>query len=169
MYQVRSQWLTSSGAAVVPAPALARALTADAQAFGRKKRRWRDIDLTVDLGRDLLSKDWWRGLGTLSALCLVAALLAPGFAPLPGGRAESLGDAEYDQMQAVGITALANGARTGRRMAETSLVEPLSSAPERPRIELFAKLGQNDSLSRLLGRSGATHAHAARAAATSSL
>ena len=165
VYQARSQWLTSGSAGIVPAPALARALASDAQAFGRKRRRWRDMPLTVDLGRDFLSKDWWRGLGTLSALCLVTALLAPDFAPLPGGRAESLGDAEYDQMQAVAITPLASGAKTGIRMAETNLVEPLSAAPERPRIDLFAKLGQNDSMLRLLGRSGATRADAGQAAA----
>ena len=147
----------------MPAPALARAL--GGETFGRKHKRWRDIPLTVDLGRDLLSQDWWRGLGTLSALCLVTALLAPDFAPLPGGHAEPLGDAEYVQIQAIGVTPLANGARTGLRMAETSLVEPLSSAPERPRIELFARLGQGDSLARLLGRSGATYADAAQVAA----
>jgi len=163
VYQARSLWLTSSGAAIGPAPAVARALSGDA--FGRKRRRWRDIDLTVDLGRDIFSQDWWRGLGTLGALCLGVAMLAPGFAPLPGGRAEPLGEAEFDQLQALAITPLANGARTGRRMAETNLVEPLSSAPERPRIELFAKLGQNDSMVRLLGRSGASYADAAQAGA----
>ena len=163
MYQSRNQWLTSGGAAVLPVPVVARAL--GGEVFGRRKQRWRDIPLTVDLGQDLFSRDWWRGLGTLSALCLAAALLAPGFAPLPGGHAEPLGDAENVQIQAVGVTPLANGARTGLRMAETSLVEPLTSAPERTRIELFARLGQGDSLARLLGRSGATLADAAQASA----
>ena len=92
-------------------------------------------------------------------------MLAPDFAPLPGGHAEPLGDAEHVQMQAIGVTPLANGARTGLRMAETSLVEPLTSAPERPRIQLFARLGQGDTMARLLGRSGATYADAAQAAA----
>ena len=120
VYQSRSQWLRSGGAAVVPAPALARALAGEA--FGRKPRNWRDVDLTVDLGCDVFSKHWWRGLGTLGALCLAVALLAPDFTPLPGGSAEPLGDAEYEQMEAVGVTPLANGAKTEnaqRRSAQT--------------------------------------------------
>jgi murein DD-endopeptidase MepM/ murein hydrolase activator NlpD len=159
VYQARSQWLTSGGAGLVPAPAPIR------EPFGRKQRGWRDIDLTVDLGRDVFSKTWWRGLGTLGALCLAAALLAPNFTPLPGGRAEPLGDAEYGQMKAIGVTPLANGAKSGMRMAETDLVEPLSSAPERPTVDLFAKLGQNDSMLLLLGRSGVAGADAQQAAA----
>ena len=168
MFEARSRGPGSGVAGLAPAMAGARvgarAVSGPPAGFGSKRKRWRDRALTVDLGRDLFSPDWWRGLGTLGALCLATALLAPDFAPLAGGHAEPLGDKEFDQMQALAITSLASGATTGRRMAETSRVEPLAQAPERPTIELFAKLGQDDSMLRLLGRSGVSLPDAAYAA-----
>ena len=43
--------------------------------------------LVVDLGDDLFSKTWWRGLATFGLLCTAAALTAPDFGALPGGHA----------------------------------------------------------------------------------
>ena len=48
-------------------------------------------------------------------------------------------------------------------MAETSLVEPLMQAPDRPTIELFARLGGGDSIAKLLARSGVSYAEAGQA------
>src|SRR6185369_2122605 len=62
------------------------------------------------------------------------------------------------------ISPLAEGSRTGRRMDANALVQPLSEAPDRPFIELFAKLGRGDNMARLLARSGVSYAEAGEAA-----
>ncbi len=140
-----------------------------APAFGVRppsRRRWRELDLTVDLASDLFSARWWRGLLTLSALTTGVALLAPGLEPLAGGRAaaELEGDAA-EQARALGIEALGAGSRTGLPMAESAAVELLAEAPARSSVSLFATLAPGDSLSRLLIRSGASAGDAARAEA----
>ena len=146
-----------SGAAVLRAP------------FGTrtpplKARRATDIDLVVDLGSDLFSRRWWRGLGTLVLLCGTVAFLAPGFEPLAGGTPARLGEVETEQMEALAIAPLNAGSQTGLRMAETSAVEPLSQAPERPTIELFATYNRGDTLAGLLQRAGAAAGDAVAAA-----
>ena len=147
-----------------------RILLADAAPlFGAKPApppSWRDLDLRVDLGRDLFSARWWRGLGTLLALTVVVALLAPGLEPLPGERAEWFDAPEAEQWNALGIGGLAAGSQTGLPMAETGAVEPLAQAPVRTRVALFGAIGPgNDGLSGLLVRSGAVAADAVRAEA----
>src|SRR3546814_5146045 len=52
------------------------------------------------------------------------------------------------------ILPLAFGGDTGRHMAATDAVRPLTQTPERPQIELTATLGRGDSFARLLERSG---------------
>jgi murein DD-endopeptidase MepM/ murein hydrolase activator NlpD len=151
MYFAREQW---TGAALVAAGADARA------AFGRKRE---PIKLIVDLGVDLFSRDWWRGLATLLALCTAANLLAPGFEPLPGGVAQPLDGFEQVQADALALAPKSTGSDTGLVMAPTDSVEPLAVAPERNRVELFLKLGTGDSIGRLLLRAGATDADAATA------
>ena len=49
-------------------------------------------------------------------------------------------------------------------MAANALVEPLAEAPDRPFVELFARLGRGDSIGRLLVRSGVSYAEAGAAA-----
>ncbi|MDQ3246811.1 MAG: M23 family metallopeptidase [Pseudomonadota bacterium] len=51
--------------------------------FGRRAERER-FSLVVDLAGEELGPRWWRGAGTLAALCASALLLAPGFEPLAG-------------------------------------------------------------------------------------
>lgn len=150
MYLGRELW---TGGAVAAA-------TAARLPFGRKRE---PFNLIVDLGRDLFSRQWWRGAATLTALCTVAALLAPGVEPLPGGSAEPLDNFEQVQADALAIAPIASGSDTGLVMAPTDSVEPLSVAPERNRVELFLKLGANDSIGQLLLRAGATGSDAATA------
>ena len=73
-----------------------------------------------------------------------------------------LNDSDWHYVRAQAITPLAWGADTGRRMAPTDAVQPLAFAPERPRVELTATLGQGDSFVRLLERSGVGGGEAAR-------
>jgi murein DD-endopeptidase MepM/ murein hydrolase activator NlpD len=72
---------------------------------------------------------------------------------------------DWELARAQTITPLAWGADTGRRMAATDVVQPLATAPERPRIELSATLGQGDSFTRLLERSGVSRSEATRISA----
>ncbi len=153
---MRAQWRTEAAFAVVQPPA---------PAFGRRRKRWRDIDLVVDLGEEPLSKRWWRGVATLSALCATVAVIAPApFEPLPSVSPDLVGSAEAEQFREIAIAPLAEGSGTGGRMAESALVEPLAQAPDRPAIELFARLGSGDTIARLLARSGASYAEAGEAA-----
>jgi murein DD-endopeptidase MepM/ murein hydrolase activator NlpD len=120
--------------------------------------------LVVDLGDDLFSQRWWRGLGTLALLCTSAALTAPDFGPLPAGRPAPLTGDALHQWQAVGVDSIAGGSGSGMRMAATSRVVPIDNAPERPAIDLFVTLGP-DGLARTVARVGASSADSVQVAA----
>ena len=116
--------------------------------------RLRRLDWAPDLGADIGSRDWWRGLATLGTLLGTVWLLAPGLAPLPGAVAPPLDGVAYEEARTQAIAPLAWGGDTGRRMAANDLVAPLAEAPERPRIELSATLGEGDDLDHVLMRAG---------------
>ncbi|MDZ3830643.1 MAG: M23 family metallopeptidase [Sphingopyxis sp.] len=119
---------------------------------------WRDrlaaIDLVPDLGDNIGSAEWWRGLATLTLLCGTAISTFPGIKPLETGGTPALDAADFNEARAQMIVPLAYGGDTGRHMAATDAVRPLTQTPERPQIELTATLGRGDSFSRLLERSG---------------
>jgi murein DD-endopeptidase MepM/ murein hydrolase activator NlpD len=152
---MREQWRTGAAFAVEP-PA--------APGFGRRRKRWRDVDLIVDLADEPLSLRWWRGVATLSLLCAGLAFVAPNpFEPLPALSPDRVSAADADQFRAMAISPLGQGSGTGGRMAANALVEPLLQAPDRPSIELFARLGKGDTLSAMLARSGVSYAEAMQA------
>src|SRR5690606_17894785 len=91
-----------------------------------------DLDLVVDLGQRIGSGQWWRGLGTCAALCAAAISLAPDLGPISGYSAAPLPDAQFAEARTLAIAPLAYGGDTGRRMAPTDAVEPLTDTPERP-------------------------------------
>lgn len=128
---------------------------------------WREwaahVDWAPDLGRDIGSSLWWRGLVTLTMLCFTAAACWPGIEPVIANEAPPRAE-DWDMARAQTISPLAWGADTGRRMAATDVVQPLATAPERPRIELTATFGQGDSFTRVLERSGVGAAEARRVA-----
>lgn len=128
-------------------------------------RRPRNPDLLVDLGVDIGSRRWWRGLASCTALCTAAAMLAPDMASIPGASPLPLADAQWDEARALAFAPLAYGADTGSRMAATTAVEPLEHSPERATIDLLATLGRGDSFARVLERSGVGAAEAAQVAA----
>ncbi len=156
MLDMRAQWRNAEATAhAVPY----------ASGFGRRRKRLRDVDLVVDLGENALTKRWWRGVATLTFLCATVTVLAPApFEALPAGRPDLVGAAEADQFRQIAITPLAAGSGTGGRMAANALVEPLSQAPDRPTIELFARLGSGDNIARLLARSNVGYAEAGEVA-----
>ena len=77
---------------------------------------------------------------------------------------DRIGAAEAEQYRDIAISPLDSGSRTGVRMAANALVEPLAEAPDRPSIDLFARLGTGDSVAQLLSRSGVGYAEAGEAA-----
>lgn len=153
---MRAQWRNEAAFAVVASPA---------SGFGRRKRRLRDIDPFVDLTNEPLSGRWLRGAATLSAFCALLALVAPmPFTPLPAANAEQVGAIEAEQYRDIAISPLGDGSETGGRMAANALVEPLAAPPDRPFVELFARLGSGDGIAQLLSRSGVGYAEAGEAA-----
>lgn len=130
---------------------------------GGWRDRLADIDWTPDLGQDIGSHSWWRGLATLAMLCGTALVVWPGIRPIEAHAAPMQAD-DWELARAQTITPLAWGADTGRRMSASDVVQPLAAAPERPRIELTATLGQGDSFIRVLERSGVGSGEASRIA-----
>ncbi|MEO9598982.1 M23 family metallopeptidase [Parasphingorhabdus sp.] len=134
--------------------------------FRGKLAEWREylaeIDWVPDLGVDIGSPTWFRGLITLVTLCGVAISCLPDFGPIAGHRADPLSGYRADQARSQMIGPLAYGSDTGLRMAATDAVRPLAESPERPSIELVATLGRGDSLRRVLRRAGVASSEAAQ-------
>jgi murein DD-endopeptidase MepM/ murein hydrolase activator NlpD len=120
------------------------------------------IDLTPDLGADIASLTWFRGLLTCLVLCAAPIALFPEYRPLPVSVPEPLAGDALDEFRAHAIAPQAYGSDTGRRMAATDAVQNLTDTPERPSIDLTASLGSGDSLRRVLERSGVGAAEAER-------
>ncbi len=119
------------------------------------KRRFPDFDLVPDLGSQIGSLTWFRGLATCLGLCAVTLFMAPGFeTPIHGTVPAPLAGAERDAVRAQAIKPLAMGATTGKRFAATNLVAPLADTPERPILNLDARLASGDALLGTLQRSG---------------
>jgi len=126
--------------------------------------RFADLDLVVDLGAEIGTRRWWRGLATCVALLTVTWNLGPTFAPLPE-RIGTLPSADATELaRAQAIAPLAWGGDTGRRMAATDAVQTLAEAPERPTIQLTASIGQGDGFVHALERAGVGAAEARRVA-----
>ncbi|WP_347340727.1 M23 family metallopeptidase [Sphingomonas sp. CROZ-RG-20F-R02-07] len=124
------------------------------------------IDWVPDLGMQVGTRTWWRGLATCTALCAATWALSPGFdRPLPGLVPAPLSGAAWEEGRAQGIAPLAWGGDTGRHMAANDLVRPLAEAPERPSVDLAATLGEGDTFDHALVRAGVGRADAQAAAA----
>ena len=136
--------------------------------FRDKARTFRSsitqVELVTDLGVNIGSREWVRGLAICAGLCISAYALAPAFEPLPGASPAPMGDTHWEEARALSVTPLAYGADTGRRMAATQAVAPLADTPERPSIELLATLGRGDGFERVLERAGVAEAEAAQVA-----
>lgn len=116
--------------------------------------RIENFEIAPDLGANIGSRRWFRGLGTFVGLSIVALAFWPDFAPLEAA-SPLPDDAEVrSEYRSQMILPLGLGADTGRRMGPTALVRPLAEAPERPQMQLLATLGRGDSLERTLLRAG---------------
>ena len=122
-------------------------------------------DWAPDLGSQIGSPSWWRGAATCAALCAATYALSPGFdRTIIGDVPAPLAGQQWDEARAQSIGPLAWGGNTGQHMAATDLVAPLAEAPERPRVELVAMLGQGDSFAAVLQRAGVSKTEAGTAA-----
>lgn len=137
--------------------AFARPGVASLKAHGLKVAR----GLVVDLGADIGSKRWWQGMGTLGAMLGFAFTVAVNPAPFIAPAQPDLAPAQLSELAAVSLAPLARGPQgiavhepTGR---VTALVEP----PERPRIEVTARLRDVDSFNGALRRAGVSAADVA--------
>lgn len=173
MYQIREPGFGSSAGAAAIALDPARdsplvsprgAATTTSDRFSRLRERLGDIDPVPDLGTNIGTREWWRGVATCFVLCAAAIGMAPGFEPVMGPAPATLDAEQWDEARALSIAPLALGADSGRRMAANDLVVPLTDTPERPMIELTATLGRGDSFARVLERSGVARAEAAQVA-----
>ncbi len=122
-------------------------------------------DWVPDLGTDVGSNHWFRGLVTCSALCASALYLSPSVMALPGRTAPVLSGTAWDEARAQSIMPLAYGADSGRRMGATARAVPISDTPERETIELMATLGQGDGFARVLERAGLSSSESQKVAA----
>jgi murein DD-endopeptidase MepM/ murein hydrolase activator NlpD len=116
--------------------------------------RLAEIDFVPDLGEDIGSLRWFRGLGTLIALSVAALALLPDYGPIYGVQPAMPNAAEFEEARAQMIMPIGYGSDSGKRMAATDAVVALADSPERPRIALTASLGRGDSFARVLQRSG---------------
>jgi murein DD-endopeptidase MepM/ murein hydrolase activator NlpD len=134
-----------------------------------KKQGWRDklasLDLVPDLGEDIGSARWFRGLATLTILSVITLSLLPSFGPVYGAQAPMPTQVQLEQARTQTIMPLAYGGDTGGRMAANENVTALAGSPERPSIEMTAMLGQGDSFARVLQRAGVGAADAKAAVA----
>ncbi len=112
----------------------------------------------VDLGLDIGTSTWWRGMGTLIVLLAVSACIAA--LPIPKTASPDLSPSAQMPFQpaylaSAAIGPLMSGAHTGWRMPMTSLASLLSERPEKPRVALTLDVRNGDSLAGLLKRAGA--------------
>lgn len=147
------------------APAPAPSVLAAPQSWRERIAFWaEDINLVPDLGRNIGSREWWRGAATCAVLCFVAVKIAPlGLAPLPAVPEPAMTAASYDEIRSQMVTPLAFGANSGRHMGPTDAVSALATTPERPMVQLFSSIGDSGSLSRALTRAGVSSADSAQA------
>ncbi|HET9511040.1 MAG TPA: M23 family metallopeptidase, partial [Sphingomonas sp.] len=160
MYLRNDHGLDGAGGATALTFGRAPMAAVPATRLDRWREALRDIDVVPDLGANIGSRDWWRGAATCAALCAVTLALAPGFKPLYRPAAPVMEGADWEEARAQSIAPLAYGATSGRRLAPTAAVRPLTDTPERPILELSTTLPAGDAFARALTRAGVGAAEA---------
>lgn len=122
--------------------------------FDRLTEYLSGLDWVPDLGANVGSLDWFRGLFTCTVLCVLPIMLMPDVRPLPVAVPAPLDHDAWEETRAQTIAPAAWGGDTGKHMAATDAVIALANAPERPTLELTASLGQGDGFARVLERAG---------------
>lgn len=133
-----------------------------AQWRDRVQSRCGSLELATDLAEGVGTARWFRGIGTMLGLALAAASFWPDFSQVEAATALPDEPEVRDEFRSQMIMPLALGGESGRRMGATQLVTPLSSAPERPMVQLTSSLARGDSFGLMLQRAGVGPADAAR-------
>ncbi len=120
------------------------------------------IAWSPDLAENIGSARWFRGLGMMLGLSLLALSFWPDYSSLHAAPALKLNDAQRDEFRSQMILPLALGGDSGRHMGPTIRVSRLANAPERPMVQIVATLGQGDSFGRMLQRAGVAQGDAER-------
>src|SRR5690606_10178351 len=96
--------------------------------LARKIDEWRErlaqTDWVPDLGRDIGSLTWFRGLATLTLLCGFALSLLPDFGPINGHEKAALTGLHADRERSQKIAPMACWAYTGISKAASDDVRP---------------------------------------------
>ena len=131
------------------------AASAPAEALG-------EFELAVDLGHQIGSLRWWRGLATLGSLLAAASWLAVTnpIQPLPTASAPIVTAAQVEAIQPAVIGPLMTGAQTGERVPMLPLAKAISAEAE-PEIEQKeVPLLRNSNMETILRRAGVSRAEA---------
>ncbi len=112
--------------------------------------------LVVDLGMEIGSPQWWRGLATCLTLT-VSALALTQLAPLTPLTSDAPYEAKPADIFAIApavIAPLGKGASTGWHVQPSALAKPLREAPEKPRVERVLKLAATDTVEQVMRQAG---------------
>jgi len=167
LFKPREVLEAGHGGPVTVAAALSRAQATAAPSRPRRLAQLRErlaaLDQAPDLAEDIGSAQWFRALGTMLALIVLALAFTPDFSSVTAPPAMRIDDAARDEFRSQMILPLALGADSGRRMAPGAAVVPIAQAPERAQIQLAASFGQGDSIAAMLTRAGVSSGDARRA------
>lgn len=119
------------------------------------------FDLVVDLGSDIGSRRWWQGMATLGGMLAFAFTVSFNPAPIPVRPQPGYSADQMQTLTAVAIQPLALGGTGGALHEPTARVTALAEPPERPRIEVTARLREVDSFNGALRRAGVSMADVA--------
>ena len=105
------------------------AIPAGSPIFGRadpihKSGRFDSFDFAPDLGAEIGTRTWWRGLATCTTLCVATWMLSPGFRPLPATVPAAMPAAAFEETRAQSIAPLAWGGDSGRAMVACKFAGP---------------------------------------------
>ena len=137
-----------------------RFATPDWRAFiARRNRGFEGIglgtELSTDLGDAIGSLGWWLGAAACTALCGTTLWLGSQVLPIPQAARAPLTPTQRENIRPQTIAPLARGGATGiEALPNAHLVEPLAEVPERPRLEVTARLNGRDSFEGALRRAG---------------
>ncbi len=112
-------------------------------------------DLATDLGAGIGTPSWWAGLVACLGLCGTALGLGMMVPALPEAARAPQSPSQREALQSQFIAPLALGGRTGAQTRPNpALVIPLAEPPERPRIEVSARLSGGRGFAETLRRAG---------------
>lgn len=119
------------------------------------RRGLREVEFVVDLGDEIFSLRWWRGLFTILLLGGLLSSVALRLVPLPQKRLAVWDSGTQQNFEATTFAPLAFGGDARAVLQPmTRAVIRLAEPPERPRITVVARLSASGGLGPALTRAG---------------